>query len=261
MSGATRLGRAVLMAAAVAAGVAEAAAPQELAFVACPIVRDTRTVPCWLTEYRGELYYLGIQTDVSAPFNPPSLGHRILVEGRAQPDKPRICGGVVIEPVTVSIMAERAEDCSTMLPSEDRYQLPFEPPRPPGPSKGRLAYDYGPPPAPPKPPFSAKEFTVPYDFDGTVGFKTPRFLTPILDYARAIDAGRIEITGYRSATKLTDGSVLSEDAALPRRRAEQVAELLRGAGLSAPRYDVRWKDAAEPGGPDRRRVVVVVKPR
>ena len=35
-------------------------------FVSCPIVRDTSSVPCWLTEYQGELYFLTIQSDVSA---------------------------------------------------------------------------------------------------------------------------------------------------------------------------------------------------
>ena len=233
---------------------------QDLAFVACPIVRDTRLVPCWLTEYRGETYYLGIQTDVSAEFNPPSLGHRILVEGKPSQGKPRICGGIVIESPVVSIINEPADDCRAQLPSDDRYQLPFEPPRPPGPSKGRLAYDYGPPPAPPKPPFSAKTFIVPYDFDGLVGFKTPRFLTPIVTYAEDVGATRIEITGYRAAVKLSDGSTLTEQPALARRRAEQIAELLRGAGLTGPRYEVRWKDAAETGGPDKRRATVIVAP-
>ena len=234
---------------------------QELAFVACPIVRDTRLVPCWLTEYRGETYYLGIQTDVSAEFNPPSLGHRILVEGKANPDKPRICGGIVIESPVVSIMNDRADDCRTQLPSDDRYQLPFEPPRPPGPSKGRLAYDYGPPPGPPKPPFTAKTFTVPYDFDGLVGFKTPRFLTPIMTYAEAIDAARIEIRGYRASVRLSDGTTLAERPVLARQRAEQIEQLLKGAGLSQPKYEVHWIDAAEAGGPDKRRVTVTVSPR
>lgn len=236
-------------------------AAEEMAFVSCPIVRDTRTVPCWLTEYRGELYYIGIQTDVSAPFNPPSLGHRVLVEGTVQADRPRICGGLVIEPVTISVINERADDCRTMLPSEDRYQLPFEPPRPPGPSRGRLAFDNGPPPAKPQPPFTPRTFTVPYDFDGTVGFKTPRFLVPIVEYAQLANASRIEITGYRSATRLTDGSVLTEREGLARRRAEEVAQLLRGAGLTAPSYEVKWVDAAESGGPEGRRVTVVVTPR
>ena len=237
------------------------AVAEDLAFVACPIVRDTRLVPCWLTEYRGETYYLGIQTDVSAEFNPPSLGHRILVEGRPNPDKPRICGGIVIESPVVSIMNEPADDCRAQLPSDDRYQLPFEPPRPPGPSKGRLAYDYGPPPPPPRPPFTAKTFTVPYDFDGLVGFKTPRFLNPIFDYAQDIGAMRIDITGYRGAVRLTDGTTLTERAPLAKQRAQQVEQLLRGAGLTTPRYEVRWQDAPETGGPATRRVVVTVSPR
>jgi hypothetical protein len=163
----------------------------------------------------------------------------------------------------VSIINERADDCRTMLPSDDRYQLPFEPPRPPGPSKGRLAYDSGPPPAPPAPPRAgeARTFVVPYDFDGTVGFKTPRFLTPILDFARATNAARIEITGHRGAVRLTDGTTLSEGEALARRRAEQVGQLLQGAGLTGASYDIKWKQEAELGGPKTRRVEVTVRPR
>jgi hypothetical protein len=40
-------------------------AQQQRSFVACPIVRDTKTVPCFLAEYDGELYYLGIQQDIN----------------------------------------------------------------------------------------------------------------------------------------------------------------------------------------------------
>ena len=61
-------------------------------FVACPIVRDTASVPCWLAEYDGELYFLTLQTDVSAPVTPPWLGHRVLVEGVAAADRPRSPG-------------------------------------------------------------------------------------------------------------------------------------------------------------------------
>ena len=32
-----------------------------IAFVACPIVQDTPSVPCWLDEYDGKTYYMGIQ--------------------------------------------------------------------------------------------------------------------------------------------------------------------------------------------------------
>jgi outer membrane protein OmpA-like peptidoglycan-associated protein len=94
-----------------------------------------------------------------------------------------------------------------------------------------------------------------------VGFKTPRFLTPILEFARKTEATRIEITGYRGVVKLTDGTMLSENDALARRRAEQVAQLLRGAGLTSATYDVKWKDQPETGGPATRRVEVIVRPR
>ena len=121
---------------------AAAAAPSagdRLSFVSCPIVRDTGTVPCWLAEYEGEVYFLTLQTDVSAPVNPPWLGHQVLVEGVVS-DEPGICGGRVIKPVALSVMPELDASCNTMLPAEDRYNLTFEPPRPPGPSRGRLAF-------------------------------------------------------------------------------------------------------------------------
>ena len=62
-------------------------AQQRTNFVTCPIVRDTASVPCWLAEHNGELYFLTLQTDVSAPVNPPSLGHRVLVEGTCLPSR------------------------------------------------------------------------------------------------------------------------------------------------------------------------------
>src|SRR5690606_35596645 len=121
-----------------AAAVAGPAAGERLNFVACPVIRDTRTVPCWLSEYKGELYYLTIQSDVSAPVQPPMLGHQVLVEGVVS-DAPRICGGIVLEPVRLSVMPELDANCNTMLPADDRYTIDFHP-RPPGPSSGRLAF-------------------------------------------------------------------------------------------------------------------------
>ena len=45
---------ALFVAAASTAFAAEPAPGSRLSFVSCPIVRDTATVPCWLTEYQGE---------------------------------------------------------------------------------------------------------------------------------------------------------------------------------------------------------------
>lgn len=231
----------------------------DMAFVTCPVVRDTKTVPCWLAEYKGETYYLGIQTDVSADFNPPSLGHKVLVEGTPT-SEPRVCGGVPLKSVKVSVMQERADDCNTMLPAEDRYDLPFESPRPPGPSNGRLAFSYAPPPPAPTPPFKPKAFDVTYDFDGTVNFQTPRFITPIVKYAREIGASRIEITGYRGATKLEDGTLLIEDAEIGGKRAKEIADMMRGVGVTKASYAVIGRTKYDVGDWTKRRVTVVVSP-
>jgi len=70
--------------------------------------------------------------------------------------------------------------------------------------------------------------------------------------------------GYRGASLLSNGEKLVEAADIGKRRAEQVAELLRGAGLTNVEYSVRWKDSApKPNGrtdPKSRKVEVSVRP-
>ena len=236
-------------------------------FVSCPIVRDTASVPCWLAEYEGELYFLTIQSDVTSPVTPPWLGHRVLVEGSVS-SEPRICGGIVLKPVHLSVMPETDASCNTILPAEERYNLTFEPPRPPGPSKGRLAFDNAPPPAARQSTGAlptSREFVVPYDFDALVGFNHARVLTDVLEFARAVNARDIEIVGYRGAARLSNGQVLSEDADIGKRRAEQLAMLLQGANLKSPSYTVSWRDeSAKATGVDdyaMRRAVVTVRAR
>jgi hypothetical protein len=231
-----------------------------LPLVACPIVQDTPSVPCWIVEAGGETYYLGIQSDVSAPFNPPALGHKVLVEGAVKKDAPRICGGLVVEPVTVSILPELSPECGQLRVADPRYTLPFEPPRPPGPSSGQLAYTYAPPPAPPAPPYLPKDFTVSYEFEGMVNFKTPRVLEPVLRYAQLVKATRIEVRGYRGATRLANGSVLAEHAGIAQARADEIAGMLRGAGVDRARYTVTADDRAALGGAENRRVTVRIIP-
>jgi hypothetical protein len=233
-------------------------------FVSCPIVRDTASVPCWLTEYEGETYFLTVQSDVTAPVTPPWLGHRVLVEGTVSAE-PRICGGVVLKPVHLSVLPARDASCNVILPAEERYNLTFEPPRPPGPSKGRLAFDYTPPTPPPtaSAATSTREFVIAYDFDATVGFNHARPLSDVLDFARAANAKEIEIVGHRGAVLLSNGQTMVEDPAIGKTRAEQVAMLLQGANLKGPSYKVTWHDEpAKATGVDdylSRRVVVTVR--
>ena len=239
-------GAAFLLAALCAApAAAQDAPPGRRNFVACPIVRDTASVPCWLAEHDGELYFLTLQTDVSAPVTPPWLGHRVLVEGTAVPDRPRICGGIVLEPVVLSVLPELDAACNTpVLPAEDRYNLTFEPPRPPGPSAGRLAFADAAAP-PPSQPDAPHAFALRYDFDGLIVFRHAGVLTAILDAAKARGARSVAITGHRGSVLLSNGTTLVEQPAIARRRAEQVAELLRGAGLTSVEYRVRWHDEAQ----------------
>lgn len=263
MTSRTRRGWPVLFAAWLALAPAAAQAAEPLNFVACPMVRDTKSVPCWLAEYNGELYFLTIQSDVSAPVTPPWLGHQVLVEGTVS-TQPRICGGIPLDPIHLSVLPERDASCTTMLPAEDRYNLTFEPPRPPGPSGGRLAFDSGRPAGPrPAPPSGPREFVVSYAFDGLVAFNHAGLLSDVLAHARAVNATSVAIVGYRGAVRLSNGQTMVEEASIARRRADQVAMLLRGAGLTAPEYTIESRDVSpEADGIDDhllRRVVITVR--
>ena len=247
------------------AAVAGAAAPpaNHRNFISCPIVRDTPTVPCWLAEYGGELYYLGIQTDVSAEFHPPLLGHKVLVEGTVK-DGPRICGGVVLEPIKISPLAELDGTCNTILPAEEQYTVPFAP-RPPGPSGGRLAFDAAPgaPRAAPAPLTGPQEFVLYYDFDMLVGGRHSAPLSRIYEYASAQKKPQLAITCHRGSTLLSDGSLLEERADLGLERARELVKLLRGAGLEADTHvEGTAKLAPADGNADwqERRCVVRVTP-
>jgi hypothetical protein len=145
--------------------------------------------------------------------------------------------------VTLSVMQELDASCNTVLPAEDRYDLTFEPPRPPGPSRGRLAF--GDPTTRAATPEASREFSLAYEFDGMVAFRHAQTLQRILDTARTSRATEIRITGYRSASRLSDGTVMRERESVARQRAEQVRDLLRGAGLDAVTYTLDWKDLSK----------------
>ncbi|HMB74187.1 MAG TPA: hypothetical protein VKQ06_11490 [Gammaproteobacteria bacterium] len=236
--------RSGVLAAACALAPVSGSAQTRLNFVSCPIVRDTATVPCWLTEHDGELYYMGIQTDVSAEFHPPYLGHKVLVEATVANDKPRICGGIVLDPIRISVMPELDASCDTILPAESQYTIDFNP-RPPGPSGGRLAFQAAPgdAPPPPEPASGPKTFHLYFDIDRGVAFRHPRDLVQIFEYADDVAATRVTVRGNRGATLLSDGSLVSESEGIAERRARQVAELLGGLGVEA---DIRIEHSRTP---------------
>lgn len=233
------------------------AVAQERSFVACPIVRDTKTVPCFLAEYQGELYYLGIQQDITAAFRPPQLKHEVLVEGRVS-EGPRVCGGIPLAPLSISVFKEVNLACNTLLPAEPGIDAP-QAPRGAGPAPYRLAE----PPPTPESLTGRQEFTVLFAFnDDFVDFAAIGAVRRAAGYAAKISASAVKVTGYRATTLLSNGERLVEKAGLAEKRAQDVATLLQGSGVTGVSAD--WKKEAEPGDgkndSSRRRVTIAVIP-
>ncbi len=227
-------------------------------FVACPIVRDTKTVPCFLAEYEGELYYLGIQQDITAAFHPPQLKHEVLVEGRVAKG-PRVCGGVPLQPLSISVIQEINLACDTILPAEPGIEAPPAP-RGPGPSSRRTPAAK---PAPREPLSGPQEFTVPYAFDNDyLEFGSNRVVNEAAAYAKRIGASAVEVEGFRVASLLSNGTRMEEKAGLAEQRAQNIGTLLRGLGVAG--VTVRWKSEVEAADgvsdASRRRVTIRVAP-
>jgi len=188
-------------------------------FLTCPIVRDTKTQPCWLAEYQGELYYLGQQSGVAGDFYPPQLGHQVLVEGAV--GQGRMCGGIPLQPVKVSVILELTPACRTMLPAEDGIEAPPPVPSPRGPAPSWVRLD-GP-----------GDVTLYFDFDNDFfSLHVTVALTNMATYIKETKASRVEVTGYRAATRLTGGELLTEKPQMGLVRARKVAATLVGLGVS-----------------------------
>jgi hypothetical protein len=222
---------------------------QQRNFVACPIVRDTKTVPCFLAEYHGELYYLGMQQDLTGEFHPPQLKHEVLVEGRVA-EGPRVCGGIPLQPVSFSVLKEVNLTCNTLLPPEPGMDAPTAPPRPA--SQGA---------APPSREGAAGEFTVLYAFNNDYPeYAANPVVSEAAAYAKRIGATNVKVAGYRATSLLSSGDHLIEPAGIAEKRAQNITTLLRGLGVSG--VTVEWKTEPEPGDgltdPSRRRVTILV---
>jgi outer membrane protein OmpA-like peptidoglycan-associated protein len=245
--------------------LAQTAAAQQLNFVACPVVRDTKTVPCFLAEYEGKTYYLVIQQDISADQYPPQLLHEVLVEGTVDTG-PHVCGGIPLKPVKLSVLPEVNLACNTILPAEPGIEAPPAR-RAAGPSTRQSRAAAEPPAIPtrPAPPFVEREWKVLYDFDSAFLFsRDTRTVNQAADYAVASRAKRIEIVAHRGATLLSNGKVLVENEAIAAQRAERVVALLKGLGAEPASLNVRVVSAPpQPNGktdPESRVVSIRVSP-
>ena len=219
-------------------------------FVACPIVRDTRTQPCWLAEYEGELYYLGQQGGVANDFYPPQLGHLALVEGAI--GQGRVCGGIPLQPIKVSVLRELTPACRTMLPAEDGIEAPPPIPAPRGPAPSWVKVD-GP-----------GDVTLYFDFDNEFfSLHITGALTDLAKHVAQLKEPRVEVTGFRAATRLSNGQVMTERDGMGLIRARKVADTLAGLGVPARMITVNGPPQSLPADgvndPWNRRVEIRVR--
>lgn len=218
-------------------------------FVACPIVRDTKNLPCWLVEYEGETYFLGLQGSSASEFYPPQLNHEVLVEGTVT-NEPRVCGGIPLKPLRISVLPELNRACNTILPVEDSIEAPTAPARrfTDAMRQAGTATDQ-------------REFIVPFDFDSDyLTLHTTRILSEATRVAKAVNATKIEVQGYRATTLLSNGKKFIEAETIAEKRAQKVGEILIGLGLNKSAVTIKWKTEPEAcdgvTDPDKRRVTI-----
>lgn len=241
----------------VALTIAAVAFGEQRNFLTCPIVRDTKTVPCFLAEYEGETYFLGIQQDIAAAFHPPQLKHEVLVEGTVM-DGPRVCGGIPLQPVAISVIKEVNLNCNTLLPAEPGIEAPPAA-RGAGPSSRR-----------PEPTSEVREtftgpheFTILYSFDDDfLDYAGNVTVNEAASYAKRINASTVKVSGYRATTILSNGDRMVEKTGLAEQRARSIKTILEGLRVS--NVNIEWQDEAEPGDgrsdASRRRVTILVTP-
>lgn len=205
-------------------------------FVACPIMMDSLPTPLWLTEYEGERYFLRAQQNSSGTVRHPQLLHKVLVQGIIS-NEPRIGGGVVLNPVKVSVVKEIDQNCTKMLPAQPGVGVKFAK-KPPGPGASAVfrfasfAEDRKPPPPSVGPVARVdKTFTMYFDFDDdylkeALGKRNAPGGKPAIPeaihYAREMKPAKIEIHSFRGSALLTNGQVMVEDEYVAGRRASNV---------------------------------------
>lgn len=223
---------------------------QNLSFVTCPVVRDTKTAPCWLAEYAGETYYLGKQGGVAQDFYPPQLNHEVLVEGVVVAG-PRVCGGVPLQPVKTSVLLEIHRACNTILPVEDGIEAPAA-----APSRDPISWVRS---------DSPSQVTLYFDFDNDfLSLHTTGAIQRIAEQFLRTKASAIELSSFRGSSKLSNGKELVEQSGIAGLRASKVQEIL--VGLGVPQAAVKLRVNAgyrKPDGredPWSRKVTLSIKP-
>ncbi|MBI5255445.1 MAG: OmpA family protein [Burkholderiales bacterium] len=243
------------------AGMAQAGSPvgTEKRYIACPVYRDTdagRKSGCWLSTERET----GERHDLSNAQNKPWAQRAVLVEGVVSAGKD-LCGGVVLEPVRVSVLPQPCPE--VIIPAEGYPSKPSGLP-------AELVLPLEVPRKPPPPPYTVRDFHILFDFgDDFITYQHGDVaVEKVWVYATAAKARQVEVTGHADTRGATvSGQLLAEPAALARARAEMVAEALRRLGVPADL--IRLKTVTDPQPAldqpglreaSKRRVTVTVTP-
>jgi outer membrane protein OmpA-like peptidoglycan-associated protein len=200
--------------------------------------RDTER-QCWVTEHHGKTYYIGGYILGT----PPQLMHRVLVQGMAH-EGMESCGGVVISPVSLSVLPELDAKCDTVLP--DNGVPPSEPsffdlPPPLLLSIGlELPYPSG--------PFKNLTQIVHFDFDSSwLNQTSQQSIEAAAKYAMASKAESVIVTGRAQNSLLDDGKLLAEASDVAQRRAHVVQTALVKIGVDSSKITTLWKDPPAEG--------------
>ena len=178
------------------------------------------------------VYYIGHSS------TSPQLLHKVLVEGSIS-NEPHSCGGIVIQPLHISVLPELDYSCNTVLP--DNGDNPAEPTLYNMPTEQQLASDA---PTPiPQGPFSDKKFVARFDYDSAfLGASLQGAIEAAGVYAIASNASHVKVVGHVRGAKLDDGSILVERQDLAKVRAQKVAAALTAIGVNTGNLEVSWLD-------------------
>ena len=207
------------------AAAADQGAPRVERFIGCPVYRDTdagRKSGCWLAEDPAT----GIRYDVTGGRIKPILGQLVLVEGVVSSLDKNLCGGVVLEPVNVSVLPQPCKQ--HLIPAEGhpgrRFALP-----------ANVMQPTDVPRTLPPPPYTAREYTI--EFELNSDFLVYQYSEIILEnaalYIKASKPKRVLITGYAATRGVeVSGQLIREEIAIARARADMVAEAFNRLGIS-----------------------------
>jgi outer membrane protein OmpA-like peptidoglycan-associated protein len=228
-------------------------------FVTCPIYRDTdagRKSGCWL----GTQVETSQRFDVSNSPDKPLVGRQMLVEGVVSNERD-ICGGVVLQPVRISVLQEPCPE--VIVPAEGWPSKPSTLPP-------NVIAPLGVPRKQPQPPFEEKQFHLIFDYDSDflVYQSVELTIENATLLAQASKAKRVIVTGYADTKGVeASGRLYKEPVALAKARAEMAAEALRRMGVPAHTLQLKWQGDPAPLAseapmhePSKRRVTVTVQP-